>query len=216
MTGNAAAMERIQRRRNRFILTLGAFLTVSAGIFGYLLPQITGYQQSAQNAQSSIDDLEVRMREVMAQKESNEIGRQRYAQYQREGFLGMQNRLAAARILEDLRRRYRISSLDYQIDPVSVVNIARQQDSSELELGESKISLSLRGFLDSDLKGFITGLMQEMPGHITVRSVEISKLASPGPQMLLRISRGEAAALVSGEVEVSWRSLHDSSADAAP
>lgn len=216
MTGNSAAMARMQNLRNRFILALGVFLIISAGIIGYLLPGRTGYRQSAQDAQSAIDDLQIRLREVMAQKERNRADRERYAQLQRQGFLGEQDRLAAARILEDLRIRYRISSLDYQIDPVSRINLARPQEGMGLELGESKIVLNLRGFLDSDLNGFITSLIRDMPGHITVRSVGFSKLEAPGPQMLARISRGEDAALVSGEVELSWQALQDSSAEAAP
>lgn len=216
MTGNAAAMARMQKQRTRFILSLGVFIIISAGVFGYLLPQRSFYRQSEQDAQSTIGDLQIRMRDVRAQQERNRTDRERYAQYQREGFLGMQDRLAAARTLEDLRTRYRISSLDYQIDPVSRVSIARPQEDSGLQMSESKISLNLRGFLDRDLNGFVTGLIREMPGHVTVKSVQITKLASPDPQLLLRIGRGEDAALVSGEIELFWRALQNSSADAAP
>lgn len=216
MTVTSAAMTRMQRQRNRFILALGVFLIILAGVLGYLLPQRSGYRQSAQDAQSTIEDLKVRMREVMAQKERNRADRERYAQLQRRGFLGMQDRLAAARVLEDLRIRHRISSLDYQIDPVSKVSIARPQENNGLELSESKISLNLRGFLDSEVNGFLAGLKRAMPGHLTVRSVQITKLAAPEPQMLARISRGEDAALVSGEVELSWQALQESSSEAAP
>ena len=197
MTGSPAAMARMQRQRNRFMLALGVFLVIAAGVSGYLLPQRAGYQQSAQDAQAAIVDLDVRTRDLMVQKE--------YAQLQREGFLGEQDRLTAARILDDLRSRHRISSLDYQIEPVSSVSIPRPQETGGLHLSESKISLNLRGFLDRDLNGFITGMIQDMPGHVTVKSVNITKLAAPDPRLLVRVGRGDDAALVAGAVELSTR-----------
>lgn len=218
MTGSSAAMARMQRQRNRFMLALGVFLVIAAGVSGYLLPQRAGYQQSAQDAQAAIVDLDVRTRDLMVQKERNKTDREKYAQLQREGFLGEQDRLTAARILDDLRSRHRISSLDYQIEPVSSVSIARPQETGGLHLSESKISLNLRGFLDRDLNGFITGMMRDMPGHVTVKSVNITKLAAPDPRLLVRVGRGDDAALVAGAVELSWQALGDGSTgtEAAP
>lgn len=191
----------------RFIAAALIFLAVAAACLGYLLPQLQTLQAMTASTREATRALQLQMRELEALEARHAADRARYAALERGGFLGPQERLDAARALEALRLKHRITGLDYQIAPVAIVNVLRDLEPADVKLADTRIRLSMRGFLDRDLHDFVAGVIRALPGHVAIVEMEVTRLLPPEAQNLAQISRGGGADLVSGTAELSWQAV---------
>ena len=98
--------------------------------------------------------INVQINDLAARKARDDADHRAFESLEKDGFLGEQNRLNAARILKRLHVRRRIASLEYQIETVDKVTILGQTENTGIVMSSSQISLNMRGFLDSDMHGF--------------------------------------------------------------
>ncbi len=194
----------------RFAAALIFFLAISAGCYIYLLPDLASFQQMKTAANDGVISINIQMNDLSARKAREAQDRNKFDLLAGRGFIGPQNRLDAARILESLRVQHRISSLEYQIEPVKTVTILRQSGNSSETLNVSEISLNMRGFLDSDLRNFIAALKRGLPGFVTITEVEMEKISAPDAALLSQISLGGGSELVEGSLKILWQAMQDS------
>ncbi|HEX4890149.1 MAG TPA: hypothetical protein VFW37_07255, partial [Alphaproteobacteria bacterium] len=135
---------------------------------GYLQPMLEDTRQVTLSARDAIAGLNVQISDLAARRAREEVERRNFVKLEKDGFLGEQNRLNAARILEQLRIRHRIADLEYQIDAVETIPVLRQADGAGVMLSSSEISLTLNGFLDIDARDFSNAVRHSMPGHISL------------------------------------------------
>lgn len=202
MTDSTAAQSRLTRG---FTITLVIFILIMWGCFGYLQPELASYQQMTGAARDAAVSVNVQISDLAARKARDHADRRTFESLEKDGFLGEQNRLNAARILEMLRVQHRIVGLEYQIEAVDKVTILGQADNTGTVMSSSKISLNMRGFLDSDMHDFTAGVQRDLPGHVAVTAIEVVKLASPSNVLLAAIRRGGGTELVSASVELQWQ-----------
>lgn len=197
----------------RFALALVAFLAVMGGCFFYLGPQLEQIEQNIRATRDATLSINLQMQQIVAQEARNAADRSIYETLEKDGFLGGQNRLGAAKTFEALRIKHRISALEYEMKPVEKTVLTRPQESVGITLAETKITLSMRGFIDRDMHDFIEAVIRTLPGHVSFDEMEITRLQSPNNALLASISRGGGAELLSGEIELYWRVVNP--ADAA-
>lgn len=195
---------------HKFAAALICFLAICAVSYIYLMPELANFQQMRAVANDGVISINMQLNDLNARQARNTLDRNKYNLLAGRGFIGPQNRLDAARILETLRVRHRISSLEYQIEPVKPVSVLRPSDNSGEIMNVSEMSLSMRGFLDSDLRNFIAALKRELPGFVTITEVEMKKISSPDAAALSQISLGGGSELVEGSLQILWQAVQDS------
>jgi hypothetical protein len=195
---------RSSRTRN-LIQVLAVFLLIMAACYGYLRPKLAETQQLTMAAQDATRGIREQINDISARKQRESVDRSRYEALEKTGFLGDQNRLNAARILENMRVRHRVTGMEYQIDAVESIPVTRQQDNAGLIIRNSKIDMTLHGFLDSDMIDFSEAAQRSLPGHVTLKEIFIEKLADPTQDQLMAISRGGGIDLVRATLVLQWR-----------
>ena len=202
MSDRAAAQTALTQK---FAVALGLFVLIMAICFGYLAPELSAYQQMIATANDAAVSINVQLNDIKARKIRDDADRARFIELEKDGFIGEQNRLNAARILETLRIQHRISGLEYQINPVETRTILRQPENTGENLSVSEISLSLRGFLDRDLRDFTAAVKRDFPGFLTITEVEMEKIETPSNALLSQIQAGQGTELVNGSVKLLWQ-----------
>lgn len=195
---------RSSRMRN-LIQALAIFVLIMAGCYGYLRPKLSETQNLTLEAQDATRGIREQINDIAARRQRDARDRGRYEALEKSGFLGDQNRLNAARILENLRVRHRVTGMEYQIDAVEAVPVTRQADNASLIIKNSKIAMTLHGFLDSDLLDFSEAAQRSLPGHVSLREIFIEKLADPTQDQLMAISRGGGIDLARAMLVLQWR-----------
>ena len=186
MTGNTAAQSSVMQG---FAAATVIFALIMWACVGYLRPELANYRQMTNAALDATVSINAQINDLAARKARDDADRREFQMLEKDGFLGEQNRLNAARILERLRVQHRIAGLEYQIDAVDKVTIPGQPENTGV-MSSSKISLNMRGFLDSDMRDFTTAIQRGLPGHVSHRQIEIVKLDPPANDLLALISRG--------------------------
>ena len=197
-----------------FVAAMLLFSVILGGCLFYLLPELRAFQQQTAAANDASIAIHIQMRALEERKKRDAADRQKFEALEKAGFLGEQNRLNAALTLERLRVRRRIPVLEYQINPVESTIIGQEMESGGVALGVSRVSLTLRGFLDKDMYDFAADLKRELPGYVSINAVEINRLAVPDPRMLAQISRGGGSELVGATMELSWQVVQPAQVDA--
>ncbi len=211
MTGRLEAQSSVSKG---FVAALIIFVLIMVACVGYLKPELTRYRQMTAAARDTAVSLHVQMKDISAREARDVVERRKFEELEKVGFLGQQNRLQAARLLEKLRIQYRVSGLEYQIEPVQTLSVLRQPENSGVMMSVSKISLSMRGFLDGDLRDFAMAVKRSFPGHITLTAMEMTKLTQLDNELLVKISRGGGTELVGGTVEMQWQVARPAKDDA--
>jgi hypothetical protein len=191
----------------RFGAALTLFVLIMAVCFGYLAPEVANYQQMTLAADDAATNVMLQLNDLSARKIRDDADRKRFDELEKDGFVGPQNRLNAARVLEQLRQRHRISGMEYQIDPAETISIIRQPEGTGEKLTVSEISLSIRGFLDRDLRDFTAAVKRDFPGFITITEVEMEKIETPTSELLSQIRVGQGTELLRGSVKLLWQVL---------
>lgn len=83
--------------------------------------------------------------------------------------------------------------------------MTRQAENSSVIMNKSRISITLHGFLDTDLRDFSDSVRHSLPGHISLREIRIDRLATPTRDQLASISRGGGEDLVRATLVLQWR-----------
>jgi len=185
------------------VAVLAALLT---GLFGYIEPLRTDLASEVNALQREARNLRDRLRNLANEVEALERNREQYEKLLEHGFVAPQDRLRAARILDELRETYRLSTINYEITPEQVINdpVARN---SGFEIVSTTVSVTMQGFLDTDLVRLAHAVVTAMPGQITLRSLSLRRSGAVTRDGLIAISRGNPAALVDGKLNFSWRTL---------
>lgn len=188
----------------QFSLSIGLLAVIIGACFFYLRPQVDLTAQRIADVNSAIVALQIQLDGLEAKAAKHRKLRADYAALEVEGFLGVQQRLPAIRRLEALRHEHRITGLEYQILPADSAELSRPPERG-VTLVTSKIILTMRGYLDRDIISFVTAVQHELPGHLTVETFEINKLAAPNATSLAKIRKGRGPDLVNGVATLLWR-----------
>lgn len=205
MTGDSSAQSSVTQG---FIGALVIFLLIMAACFGYLKPALVTTRQMTAAANDAVITINVQMNDINAHKARDAEDRGKFEALKKQGFVGPQDRLNAARILESLRVKHRISGLEYQIDPVETLSLLRQPENTGEMISVSEISMSMLGFTDGDIRDFINAVARDLPGHVSITEVELEKLSAPDDALLAQIRSGGGKELVRGSLKLLWQAVH--------
>ena len=190
----------------RPLILVAVHAVLLTGLFGYIEPLRTSLSSEVNSLQREANSLRSRMRNLVNEVDMLKRNREQYETLLEHGFVAPQDRLHAARVLDELRETYRLSTISYDIAPERVIN-DRVARNSGFEIVSTKVLVSMEGFLDTDLVGLAQAVAIEFPGQIALQSLSLRRGRAVTRDGLIAISRGNPAALVTGKLVFDWRTL---------
>lgn len=189
-----------------FAVSAGCFIAIVLACALFLMPEVERLERAIANTGDASFVIKRKLRDLEQQAERIAADRADFATLTDTGIFEPQNRLQAARLLEELRMRHGLSGLEYQILPVKRVTLERSGESG-IEIVMSDLTLDMRGFLERDILDFLQAIVGELSGDVTINSLEFTRSGEPEAAVLREVRNGTATELVQGQASLSWRTL---------
>ncbi len=192
-------------------LNLMAGALAAGVVYGY-----AGNQLSVRNhLTSTLQHLNSRRTTVAEDLAFVQANQTSYEMLLERGLLAEQDRLAAARLLEQLRARYRVNSLHYSFGPQRDAPLG-PGELAQMTLLSSDVTIDMTGVTDLDLLAFARGVASELPGDVRVVAFSLERRSDALPDLLARLRAGQPVDLVDGRLQLEWRVLRWQGGGAQP
>jgi hypothetical protein len=129
-----------------------------------------------------------------------------YERLLERGLLAGQDRLAAARLLEQLRSQHRVNSIHYSFSPQRAAPLGPGR-LARMTLLSTDVTIEMTGVTDLDLLAFARGVANELPGDVRVIAFSLERRSEVAPDLLARLRAGAPVDLVGGRLQLEWRAL---------
>lgn len=195
-----------RRSLRRLLILLGINLAVGAVaasvVYGYTDSQ-ESFRDQLQSAMQGLNGQRKRISDELAYIE---INRSAYDTLIDDGLLAPQDRLAAAYLLNRLRREHRLNEIHYSFDPQRSEPLT-VGGRSDLVVAVTNVTIDIAAISDIDLLGFVKAIMAHFPGDVRVAGLRVERRRAVDQHLIARLRRGDPVHVVEGQLEFHWRTL---------
>lgn len=191
-------------------VNLGLGLLTAGVVYGYAGTQFSrrdhltsAMQGLSQQRASVVDDL--------AYIEANQTA---FDTLLEQGLLAEQDRIEAARLLEQLGRRHHLNDIRYSFSPQRSAPLGGGR-LAQMTLLTTEVTIEMTAVLDVDLLSFARAVRAHLPSDVRVTGLTIERRHDAGPDLLARLRAAERVDVVSGQLQLEWRALRWAGARAA-
>jgi len=124
------------------------------------------------------------------------------------GLLGNERRLDLVELVNDLRARHQLFSLDYEISPQRTLPLANGRSFASVDVLASRVRIRARALHEGDLLAFIEDISRSRQGFYTVDRCKLKRLEAQTPDAL--------APRVEAECALEWITLREKNAANRP
>jgi hypothetical protein len=183
-------------------VNLAAAALVALVVYGYAGNQISTRNRLASTMQN-LNSQRTTVAEDLAYIEVNQTSHEMLLE---GGLVAAQDRLAAARLLEQLRARHGVNGIRYSFSPQREAPLGPGR-LARMTLLSTDVTIDLTGVTDRDLLAFARGVASELPGDVRVVAFSLERRSEILPELLARLRAGEPVDLVDGRLQLEWRAL---------
>ena len=177
--------------------------SLAAGVvYGYAGNQISLRDQLTR-AMRNLNDERTTVAQDLAYLQANQTS---YDMLLERGLLAEPDRLAAARLLEQLRVRRGLNGIRYSFSPQPEAPLGPGR-LARMTLLSTDVAIDMTGITDLDLLAFARAVASDFPGNVRVVGFSLQRRAEADPDVLARLRAGERVDLVDGRLQFEWRAL---------
>jgi hypothetical protein len=185
---------------------------IAAGIvYGYAGSQASLRDRLAA-AMHSLNHERATVDEDLAYIEANQAA---YDALLARGLVAEQDRLAAARLLEQLRDRHGLHVVRYSFSPQREAALGEGR-LAQMTLLTTEVTIDMTGLVDLDLLAFASAVAEGFSGDVRVVGLSLQRRFDAGPGLLARLRARERVDVVEGRLQLEWRTLRWRDRRAAP
>ncbi len=173
----------------------------------YLEPEASDLKAELTTFERQTRQLRIVLSEKKDQLDSMEKMGDQYKALVGHGFLEPQDRLAASKLLDQLRAAYGLRAIQYQISPERVIDAPALRQKG-FTIVSSTMTVTMSGLLDTDLIEFCRAVMDEFPGQVRLKLLSLTRQARPDDETLATLRDGQRVDFVVGEAVFEWRTLN--------
>jgi hypothetical protein len=122
------------------------------------------------------------------------------------GLAAEQDRLAAARLLEQLRDRHRLLTVRYSFSPQRAAPLG-QGRLAQMTLLTTEVTIDITGVTDLDLLAFVSAVTDGLSGDVRVVGLSLQRRFDAAPGVLALLRARERVDMVEGRLQLEWRAL---------
>jgi hypothetical protein len=183
-------------------LNLIGGLLVAAVVYGYAGGQASLRDRLAA-AMHSLNHERATVDEDLAYIEANQPA---YEALLARGLVAEQDRLAAARLLEQLRDRHGLHVVRYSFSPQREAPLGEGQ-LAQITVLTTEVSIDMTGVTDLDLLAFVDSVTDSFSGDVRVVGLSLQRRFDAVPSLLARLRAKERVDVVEGRLQLEWRAL---------
>lgn len=179
---------------------------MGAGNYLYLVPKNQKLERELRTIRGQISTKRAETQRLAEEFAQIQEQKNYFTNLESAGFFSNQNRVIASRRIEDIQGFTKVLATRYDIKPATVEQNKLAEEAGHVVL-DSRISLSVDAIDDIDIYTFIFLLENSLPGHVSVRSVRVDRMAEINEAVLRSIGLGQPTIMVKGTVEFDWRTM---------
>jgi hypothetical protein len=183
-------------------LNLIGGVLVTAVVYGYAGGQASLRDRLAA-AMHSLNHERATVDEDLAYIEANQAA---YEALLARGLVAEQDRLAAARLLEQLRDRHGLHVVRYSFSPQREGPLG-EGGLAQMTILTTEVSIDMTGVTDLDLLAFVDSVTDSFSGDVRVVGLSLQRRFDAVPSLLARLRAKERVDVVEGRLQLEWRAL---------
>ncbi len=185
-------------------LLINAFLAFL--IYGYLVPQQEVKDRRERSLRSQVSSVQSDIDRVQLEFEQIDRQQDEFDVLKEQGFFSVQSRNDAKKMFSEFQDRSNVISAVVSVKPGVAVD---DEDASKAnhKLLVSPINIDIEAFDDGDVYRYISLLENEFPGHISLDSLEMTRVRDVNAAVLRAISSGANPVMIKAKIILSWRTM---------
>jgi hypothetical protein len=183
-------------------LNLIGGVLVAAVVYGYAGGQASLRDRLAA-AMHSLNHERATVDEDLAYIEANQAA---YEALLARGLVAEQDRLAAARLLEQLGDRHGLHVVRYSFSPQREAPLGEGQ-LAQITVLTTEVSIDMTGVTDLHLLAFVDSVTDSFSGDVRVGGLSLQRRFDAVPSLLARLRAKERVDVVEGRLQLEWRAL---------
>ena len=173
---------------------------------GFLDPQLGEFARRSKSLHALSNSIRTAHDSAAKEFAQMEQNRNRYEDLLDRGFISPQDRLGAARLLEELRETHALSSIHYKIAPELVVDHRALRNSS-YQMVSTKVTVTMQAMFDANIIDYTQAVVERFPGQVRLLSLTLQQLAQPTEATLDALRNGDLVDFAGGELVFDWNTL---------
>lgn len=191
-------------------LKLVIFFTINAllasALYFYVMPEgqssekeFKAVKNEVIRLRNDISNIEIRLADL---KENEKL----YRRLLRRGFISDQDRIDIRNVIDDMRQRSGVRTLNYNIQPIEYV----EHDHSyamEYDLIKSDVVVNVTALLDLEILALQAMLNDEFPGQTVLKELKYERALPITEDNLVELNLDPEIHFMRGRLQFSWYSL---------
>jgi hypothetical protein len=192
-----------RRLSTSWVLLVGAAVAGSTVVYGSYWYGVKEKRDSA-SGQHLLQDARGRLDNARRERDSLNESADVFRTLVERGLLQREQRLDLVELVNTLRSRHQLYSLDYEIAPQRTLPLAGARVFSSIDVQASRVTLKARGLHEGDLLGFISDLSRSRQGFYPVDRCNLRRVLGPAETL---------QAHVEADCTLEWITLKDKHAN---
>ena len=189
---------------------VGLLAAINAGLvglwLGYLDPQVSELGLRSRSLRTMADGIRNAHSARAEEFERMNKNRDRYNDLLDSGFVSPQDRLGAAKLLEELRETHGLSSIQYEIAPEKLIDDQTLRKTGYWVVS-TRITVLVQAMFDTNVIDFTQAVVDRFPGQVRVLSLTLQQLARPTAEILEALRNGDVVDFAASELVFEWNTL---------
>lgn len=161
-------------------------------------------KRESQSAATRLQQARARLEAARRERDSLQESADVFRTLVERGLLQNERRLELVEMVNDLRARHQLFSLDYEIAPQRALTLSGNRTYPSVDVLSSRVKIKARALHEGDLLGFVDDITRSRQGFYTVDRCRMKRLEAPLPDAL--VPRVEA------ECTLEWITLKEKNA----
>lgn len=187
-----------------FLLAVNAAL--AAALYLYVQPQSQSVARELGATRSQVSTMRADASALRDDIEQIEEKKTYFNNLQAVGFMSDQNRLVARRRIMDIQQYSKVLKATYDISSAEVLANNNLTNSNQVVLS-SKLGVNIDAMDDIDFYSFIYWLRNTFPGHVSIDSLTLERVADVNDVTVRQIGSGVPMTMVKGGLQAKWRTI---------
>jgi hypothetical protein len=158
-------------------------------------------KRESQSTTQRLEQARTRVASARRERDSLEESSDVFRTLVERGLLQSEKRLDLVEMVNDLRTRHQLFSLDYEISPQRPLTLAGSRVYPSVDVLASRVRMRARALHEGDILAFIDDITRSRQGFYTVDRCRLRRMETPAPEAL--VPRIEA------ECSLEWITLKE-------
>lgn len=179
---------------------------LGAAIYMYFMPEQQKTEKRLRVKRGQLSNVQYDLERMRIEFEQLDKQQGEFDQLKEKGFFSNQVRSTAKDLFSQIQDQSKVISAKVNVKSGVIEENKEAQKAKHMVL-KSLINVELKAFDDADVYQYLSLVLQEFPGHISVDNVVVKRVKDISAPILRAIKSGANPELINASLSLSWRTL---------